>query len=196
MSRLFQVAALAALLLVPVAARQADPVAMFDQGVSFESFLESARARRDLWLQNADRAAPSDETVQRLKAVGNGLRILAIAEASCSDSVSTVPYVAKLAEQAGVELRIVGRSVGLPVMEQHPTPDGRPATPTIVLLRANRVAGVFVERPSALQTWMLSGPVQALPSDERVSRKMSWYDWDRGESTITELVALAEANVH
>lgn len=196
MSRLFPVAALAVLLSAPAAARQAGPMAMFDRGASFEAFLAGARARRDLWLQNADRAAPSPAMVQRLKAAGDGLRLLAIAEASCSDSVSTIPYVATLAEQAGIDLRIVGRAVGLPIMEQHHTPDGRPATPTIVLLRGDRVAGVFVERPSALQAWMLSEPVQALPVDERVSRKMSWYDWDRGESTVAELVALAEADVH
>lgn len=196
MSSLLPLAALAILLSAPGPATQADPVAMFERGVSFEAFLASARARRDLWLQNAGRAAPSEAMVQRLKAAGDGLRILAIAEASCSDSVSTIPYVATLAEQAGVALRIVGRAEGLAFMEQHPTPDGRPATPTVVLLRGSRVAGVFVERPSALQAWMLSEAAQALPVDERVSRKMSWYDWDRGESTVAELVVMAEANVH
>jgi hypothetical protein len=31
-----------------------------------------------------------------------------------------------------------------------------------------------------------------MDSAERLSRKMSWYDWDRGDSTIAEIVALAE----
>jgi len=32
----------------------------------------------------------------------------------------------------------------------------------------------------------------ALDSDERLRRKLSWYDWDRGATTLAEIVALAE----
>jgi hypothetical protein len=39
---------------------------------------------------------------------------------------------------------------------------------------------------------MLSAAAQALRQGDRVSRKMSWYDWDRGDSTVAEIVALAE----
>ncbi|MEZ5319174.1 MAG: thioredoxin family protein [Vicinamibacterales bacterium] len=170
----------------------ADAAALFDRGVTFEDFLASASAQRDRWEANAARARPAGALVARLRAVSADLRILAIAEAACSDSVSTVPYLAKLAAEAGVPLRIVGRDLGLPIMQQHRTPDDRPATPTIVLLRGAAVAGVWVERPSALQDWFLGPAGQALSPQERVSRKMSWYDWDRGDSTVAEIVALAE----
>ena len=133
--------------------------------------------------------------VDRLKAAGSDLRILAVAVDSCSDSVSTVPYLAELARQAGVEFRIVHSDIGRSIMERHRTPDGRAATPTIVLLRDTEPIGVFIERPSALQTWFLSDAAQALSQRDRVNRKMSWYDWDRGDSTVAEVVAMAEANV-
>jgi hypothetical protein len=187
------VAVAAALLTAsPLGARQVSAGALYDQGVSWNDFMSGVRARAELWRTNAARAEPSDEMVRRLRAAGTDLRILVIAIDACSDSVSTVPYLAKLAERAGVDLRIVNPTLGKAFMEAHRTPDGRAATPTIVLLRGDREAGVFVERPGTLQNWYLSEAGQALGQQERVDRKMSWYDWDRGDSTLLEIVALAE----
>lgn len=177
---------------LPIHGQQADPAALYARGITWEAFLDAAEARKELWHSNAERASAPDALVERLRAAGDGLRILAVAVDACSDSVSTVPYLAALASKAGVPLRIVDSTVGRAVMDAHHTPDGRGATPTIVLLRGNDVAGVFVERPRALQDWMLSDFAQSLPSAERVERKMSWYDWDRGASTLAEIVALAE----
>ena len=102
-----------------------------------------------------------------------------------------LPYVAKLASLAGVEMRIVNKAAGQSLLERHKSPDDRTATPTIVLLRDGKDAGAFVERPVTLQTWMI-GAARALSQQERLSRKTSWYEWDRGDSTVAEVVALAE----
>jgi hypothetical protein len=192
MLRLVPVLSLLLLFAGPVVGQQADPAALFEQGSTWTDFLSNARSQRERWTTNTGRAAPAPVLVERLRAVSTDLKILAIAEAGCSDSVSTLPYLAKLAEQAGVALRIVGSTAGRHIMEQHRTPDGRPATPTMVLLRGAEVAGVWIEWPSALQDWFLSAPAQALTQQDRISRKMSWYDWDRGDSTLVEIVALAE----
>jgi Thioredoxin len=172
------------------AAPQADPVGMFDAGMTWEQFLAGARAQRTLWLMNAGRASVAPETVERFRRATDGLKLLVIAEAACSDSVNTVPYLAKLATLAGVDMRVVGRSTGLPLMDAHRTPDGRTATPTVILLRDGRDVGAWVERPAALQEWYLSKA--DLGQQDRLDRKMAWYDWDRGASTIREIVALAE----
>jgi hypothetical protein len=164
---------------------------LFDQGVTFEDFLKSADSRAETWRNNAARAKPSRELVDRLKAAGSDLRLLVVAVAACSDSVHTVPYVAVLAREAGIPLRIVNSDVGKSVMEAHRTPDGRAATATVALMRGDRIVGAWVERPVALQTWLL-GPAASLPQGERMDRKFGWYEWDRGESTMAEVVALAE----
>lgn len=178
---------------LPLTARQSDPAALFERGVTWEAFLEGADARKELWHTNAGRAAPADALVERFRAAAGGdLKILAVAIDACSDSVSTLPYIAALANRAGVPLRIVDSTVGRAIMEAHKTPDDRAATPTIVLLRGTSIVGAFVERPKALQDWMLSDAAQALPQGDRVARKMSWYDWDRGDATLQEIVALAE----
>ncbi len=165
--------------------------AMFDQGKTWDDFLASADARVESWRANAARNTPSKELVGRLKAAGGDLRLLVVAAHACSDSAHTVPYVAALARDAGVPLRIVDANVGARVMESFRTPDGRAATPTVALMRGDRIVGAWVERPQALQAWLL-GPASALPMRERIDRKFGWYEWDRGESTIAEVVALAE----
>ena len=168
----------------------ASPTALFAEGATFAEFMADVRAQRRTWEENAARPAPPRELVERLQRAGAGLRLLVVSEAACSDSVQTVPYIARLASLAGVDLRIVTKARGLWLLEQHRTPDGRTATPTVVLLREGRDVGAWVERPEVLQTWFLAR--QDLSARERLARKTSWYDWDRSASTLAEIVALAE----
>jgi hypothetical protein len=105
-----------------------------------------------------------------------------------------VPYIAKLAARAGVELRVVDFKTGKAIMDAHRTPDGRASTPTVVLLRDDQEVAVWVERPAALQWWYL-GMANQISDDERLERKMSWYEWNRGSDALTEIVVLAEQTV-
>ncbi|MBM3749696.1 MAG: hypothetical protein FJW21_00740 [Acidimicrobiia bacterium] len=164
---------------------------LFDQGKTWEEFLAAADSRPETWKSNAARSKPAPALVARLKAASADLRFVVVAVAACSDSVHTVPYVATLAREAGVPLRIVDPTVGKPVMDAFRTPDGRGATATVAVLRGDRIVAAWVERPVALQTWLL-GPAASLPQSERMDRKFGWYEWDRGESTMAELVALVE----
>lgn len=177
------------LLLLPAADQ--DAPALFKRGVTFERFLASAQHQKDLWRTNVSRAQVGPELVARLRKSGADLRFLVITEDACSDSVHVVPYLAALASRAGVELRIVARDAGRPILQAHRTPDGRAATPTVILLRKDREVGAWVERPVMLQRWYLamSGTLDA---GDRQARKVAWYEWDRGDSSLGEIVALAE----
>ena len=165
--------------------------AIFDQGKPYEDFLAAADSRPEVWKGNTNRSRPSAALVDRLKKAGEGLRFVVVATAACSDSVHTVPYVAVLAREAGVPLRVVDPALGKPIQDAFKTPDGRGATATVAVLRGDKIVGAWVERPVALQTWIL-GPGSSLSQAERMDRKFGWYEWDRGESTIAELVDLVE----
>jgi hypothetical protein len=180
-----------ALVAVPQAPQAINGAVIFDQGQSYEDFLAAANSRPEVWAANTKRARPSAALVDRLKAASTGLRFVVVATAACSDSVHTVPYVAVLAREAGVPLHIVDAAIGRPIQDAFKTPDGRGATPTVAILRGDKVVAAWVERPVALQTWMI-GPATALSSADRMDRKFGWYEWDRGESTIAELVDLVE----
>jgi hypothetical protein len=78
-------------------------------------------------------------------------------------------------------------------MDAHKTPDGRGATPTLVLLDQNyEERGCWIERPTELQSWITSQKGKT-SDDDIFSKKMKWYDDDRGSKTLEEVVAMIEA---
>jgi len=167
-----------------------DVGALFDQGTTWDAFLEGARSQRETWLANAARASAPTAVVERFRKAAGDLQLPVVSEANCSDSVQTVPYVAHVAAAAGIPLRIVRKAPATSVLERHRTPDGRTATPTVILIRRGRDAGAWIERPAALHTWFLANA--SLTSAERLARKTGWYEWDRGESALAEILALVE----
>ena len=174
-----------------VASQDIEPARVFDGGITFAQFLDRASAQREVWLKNASRTDAPPGAVNRLKRVREGLRVLIVAEDWCADSVHTVPYIANAAAAAGVDVRIVDRAAGEPVASAHRARDGRPVTPIVVLLRNDRDVGAWVERPAVLQQLffaMAGSPEKARQFADRAT----WYEEDRGRTTIAEFVALAE----
>jgi hypothetical protein len=114
-----------------------------------------------------------------------------IAVDGCSDSVNTIPYLARLVALAPqLELRIVSPTAGRAVMEAHRTPDGRAATPTVIILDAQgNEVGAWVERPSVLQQMAIDARA-AGTFDRLIAGKQAWYDADAGASTVREVVDL------
>jgi len=165
-------------------------VAMYSQGMPWDQFLAGTRVQRETWLKNAGREV-SPGLVDRFRRAGNDLRLLVITADWCPDSAHSVPYIASLAAGAGVELRVVDFRTGRAIMDAHRTPDGRASTPTVVLLRGDQEVAAWVERPASIQWWYLD-MADEISDEELLERKMSWYDWNRGSDTLTEIVVLAE----
>lgn len=174
-------------------AAQSTAASLYTSGITFADFLKAADRREDTWQGNFGAAQVSDDLLERARATGGPWRMLVVAEDWCGDSANTIPYVAHLADLLdNVDLRIVNSEVGLPVMEAHPTPDGRPATPTVVLLNESGAeVGCFVERPSELQTWFLDQE-DKLEEEDLYAQKYEWYDDDAGSATVAEIVAMLE----
>jgi hypothetical protein len=169
--------------------------ALYASGRSYDDFLGAATRRTELWQGNTDKADAIDPAlVARARAVGGTWRFLAVAIDACSDSVSTIPYLAELVALVdGLDMRIVDSTAGRAIMEGHRTPDGRPATPTVLLLDERfEERGCFIERPPTLQTWILENP-EALSGEAIFERKMEWYADDAGRETVQTFVAMLEA---
>ena len=162
---------------------------LFAAGMTWDAFAAGIQAQRDLWPKVSANAHVSADAVDGLRRIREGLRFLVVAEDWCPDSANVVPYVAELARAADVPLRIVDRTAGRPVMLRHRTTDGRPATPTIVVLRHANDAGAWVERPALLQRWFLSMSTDP-DSARQFANRQSWYDADQGRTAVEELVAL------
>jgi hypothetical protein len=175
------------------AAQADDAAGLFDRGLAWDQFLAGARAQREAWLKTTTMATahlPPD-LVERFRRVSAGLRILVVAEDWCPDSVNTVPYIAELASSVSVPLRILGRKLGEPLMDKHRTPDGRTATPTVVLLRDGDEIGAWIERPGVVQQWFLSMATDP-ESARRFGDRQSWYESDHGRTVLAEVIALIE----
>lgn len=166
---------------------------LFEGGATMAQFLAAAKARREQWERNYRDAVVPDAVRAQAAGAGSGWKLLVVAVDGCSDSVNTIPFVARLVEAlTGVELRIVNSDAGRPVMDAHRTPDGRGATPTIILLDDDYdERGCWIERPRELRDWILDQKGKMKDSD-LFERKMAWYDRDRGQSTIREVAAMLE----
>lgn len=167
----------------------------YRQGIPFAEFLANAQQRRAMWHRHYQEGALDDAESARALAVTGTWRLLAVAVAGCSDSVNTIPYLAILADTApSIELRVIDSELGAEIMKEHRTPDGRSATPTVIVLNERyEEAGCWVERPSALQAWAMENR-EAL-GDQFLPEKMAWYREDAGHSTIDEVLAVIEAAV-
>jgi hypothetical protein len=167
---------------------------LYAKGSTFADFLDRARMLRQEWLAN-DRQATIDESVlARARALKGRWQLLAVADDSCHDSVNTLPYVAKLSEAVPdtLSLRIVSSEVGEAVKEAHRTPDGRAATPTIVVLdERGALKGVFVERPAALLQFIEENGAGKYPDQVRELR-YKWYAEDKGRHALGEILDIIE----
>lgn len=171
-------------------------VALYESGATFDAFLAGASARREMWLRNWAAAEVPADVLARAQAMGGRWRLLIVAVDGCSDSVNTVPYLARLSALVpSIELRIVQPGPGNAVMESHRTPDGRAATPTVVVLdERGDEAGCWIERPAALQEMAIKARAEG-KIDNFQKGKQGWYDDDAGTSTLREVVAVIAAAV-
>ncbi len=173
----------------PRIARDSALTALFTGGQSFPQFLAEADDRRRQWERTWDEARIEPDVLASARGLKRRWRLLVIAVDSCSDSVNTVPYLARLeAEVPAIRMRIVPSSAATAQMESHRTPDGRPATPTVIILdESGNEAGCWIERPAALQRMAIEARA-AGRIDEFQREKQGWYDRDAGASTVREVV--------
>lgn len=166
--------------------------ALFQEGVPFQDFLAEVDRRRETWEGNYRHGEVDPALLAEAREIPGMWRMLVVAEDWCGDSANTLPYVARLDEALeNLEVRVVDSTAGRRVMEAHPTPDGRAATPTMVLLGpGGEVAGCLVEQPQPLQAWWLGEAKTIADEDARLAEKYAWYDRDAGASIIREVVDL------
>lgn len=167
---------------------------LYEQGQSYAAFLEQAERRKSMWETNTEKAGVPEDLLERAVAVDGTWHLLAVAVDGCSDSANVIPYLAALTDAVdGLNMRIIDSTAGRALMNAHRTPDGRAATPTIILLDSDyENVGAFIERPAPLQEWAMANKDE-LSDGEYMTQKFAWYDEDLGKTTMLEVVELMEA---
>jgi hypothetical protein len=169
-----------------------DYAGFYAKGTTFATFLEHARAQRDDWRRLYNDAAVTPGMITRMRALPERRLLLVVADDWCADSVQTIPYLARLVDGAPerLQMRIVDSAAGRSLMEAHRTPDGRTATPTVLVLGEDgRFIAAWVERPSTAQTWFLDQQkvMMQKPLHEAL---LKWYVDDAGRTTVAEVAEL------
>lgn len=172
----------------------AELAALYEGGKTYVEFRDAATKRTEAWNEHHGAAHVPDALRTRVSSLPFRWWFLVVAEDWCGDSANTIPYVAKLVDVVdNLDLRIIDSEVGRAIMEAHRTPDGRAATPTVLLLTEDfREVGCWVERPAKLQQWVLENEAR-LDEEELLERKYAWYEADEGQETVAEMVRMIES---
>jgi hypothetical protein len=175
-----------------------DPIrALYERGVPFSVFFEGVEDRRELWDRHWADSRLEEGYRIRAEAIPGRWHLLVVTVPSCSDTIGSLPYLAHLADaMPGLELRVVDAEAGRFVLQRHRAPDGREATPTVLLLDEDYgLAGCWVEQPPELQAWWPENDRPEAPLEERLRIKMAWYAEDAGRSTLEMTLGMLEAAV-
>lgn len=160
----------------------------FERAPTFEEYLETVRKNRELWHDVYERIRLPEELVEDSRGVPGGWHLVALSEDWCGDAVNTLPVIARLAWEAGWDLRVMGRDDNPDLMDSHLT-DGRSRSIPVVIVYDEHFeeVGWWGPRPSEIQKWVM-GEGLALASPERYKVIRRWYAKDRGKATISELL--------
>ena len=94
----------------------------FAQGLSYEEYLSQIKVNKLRFQQYYDEFDPDDGELERFRALtqrsGGPAKVLALGEDWCPDVYRGLPTMAKLADRAGVEVRVFPRDSNLDVMNE------------------------------------------------------------------------------
>lgn len=163
----------------------------YAEAPTFAAYLGTVVKNAELWHGMYRTATVLPDAVERLRKAGNEFRLLVLSEDWCGDCVSVVPIVARLAEQAGLDLRVLSRDANDDLMSGHLS-SGTRSIPVVMVLGDDFTEyGWWGPRPAAVQRWYRNEGL-LLPGPERSRRKRAWYARDRGRTTADEVIDVVE----
>ncbi len=170
----------------------------FARGMTWQQYLAHIKRNGEKFAYNYEETVLSDgdmEAFRSLAAKANGpAKVLALAEDWCPDVFRGLPVMVRIAEAAGLELRIFPRDQNLDIMEEFLKGGEHRSIPTFVFYTGDhRYLGHWIERPAKADEEM--GQVRALfegkQGDEALSRYNEfqqgpvWASWR--QETVREL---------
>jgi hypothetical protein len=160
----------------------------FNAALTFEQYLGEVEKNRELWHGVYERVRLPDDLVAEARSVSGGWHLIALSEDWCGDAVNTLPAVARLADAAGWDFRVMSRDENLDLIDSHLTRGRSRSIPVVIVYDADfRELGWWGPRPGELQAWVL-GEGLSMPSPERYKVVRRWYAKDRARTTLDELL--------
>jgi hypothetical protein len=199
-------------------------VERFSKGKTFQQYLDSGIRNLDLFQQNYENLEVSDDQTASLKALaakGNGVdHMVVIGEDWCPDVYRGLGVAQKIADAAGIELRMFERDQNNDMIQDYLKGGEFESIPVYVFYDKNHnELGHFIERPGKANDEMhlLRGVIKQVspealkeelghePSEDeiktaRAEARRGYIDWQQGDvwaswrvAAVDEVIALLEA---
>ncbi len=175
----------------------------FASGLSYQDYLAQISVNQDRFQQNYEDTQLTDQQIARFKEImarPNGpAKMLVLGEDWCPDVYRGLPVLAKLAEAAGMELRVFPRDENLDIMNEFLKDGEYQSIPTAVFYtRDHRYITHWIERPQQANDEMpmmrklFEGRTreEAAPDVRKFQEGPVWAGWR--DATVTELRRLLE----
>lgn len=170
----------------------------FAAGLTYWEYLEHIQRNRAKFEYNYDQTCLTDDDVRAFRELASRpdgpARVLALAEEWCPDVFRGLPVMARIAEAAGMELRIFARDQNLDIMDEFLNQGKYQSIPVFVFYtRDQRYLAHWIERPALANEQMhlvnaiFQGKTaeEALPEYERFQQGEVWANWRR--ETVREI---------
>jgi hypothetical protein len=170
----------------------------FASGMTYEEYVGAIERNRDNFDYNYAQITIDDEGARALRELvsrENGpAKVLALCEHWCTDCHRGLAVMARIAEAAGMELRVFPRDRNPDIMDEFLKQGQHRSIPTFVFYtRDHRYIAHWVERPALaneqmdLQLQIFAGKSQeeARPEYERFQKGEVWANWRR--ETVREI---------
>jgi len=170
----------------------------FASGMTWQQYVEQIKRNREKFAYNYEETVVSDgdvEAFRSLAAKADGpAKVLALGEDWCPDVFRGLPVMVRIAEAAGLELRIFPRDENLDIMNEFLKGGEHQSIPTFVFYTGDhRYLAHWIERPAKAIAEM--GQVTSLFQGKERDEAMSLYnEFQRGpvwaswrQETVREL---------
>ena len=183
----------------------------FAQGLTYGDWLAQIDRNEKRFEENYDETTVSDDDARALRelvALPNGpARCLALGEPWCPDVFRGLPVIARVAEAAGMELRVFFRDQNKDIMAEFLKHGEHESIPTFVFYtRDHRYIAHWIERPALANEQMpilrkINEPLRNpdLPQEERAKHIQAYVDFQHGpvwagwrDATVREIRELLE----
>jgi len=165
----------------------------FDRAPTFPEYLGTVDRNRDLWNGVYERVRLPADVVAEASRIPGAWHLVALSEDWCGDAVNTLPVIARLAEEAGWDLRVFGRDDNPDLMDGHLTNGRSRSIPIVIVYDADfNEIGWWGPRPGEIQAWVMDEGL-SMSSPERYKVIRSWYVRDRGRTTLAEILGIVGA---
>ncbi len=176
----------------------------FAEGMdSFAAWLQAIEKNRETFQRHYDEFQPGADDVATLKRLvsEHGVKLMVIGEDWCPDVWRGLPVACKLAEQAGIEIRLFKRDENKDIMSEFLKDGEFESIPVVVCYdRNHRYLGHWIERADRANAEMvdlrkiLAGIERDTPAWDEARKKYTATTWEMAggwrQAQVKELIAL------